>query len=77
VALRTATYNPAVFAHTLDRYGTIETNRVADLVLLEANPLDDIRNTRKIAGVVRAGKFYSREDLDRMLELAAKAAAAQ
>jgi imidazolonepropionase-like amidohydrolase len=76
-ALRAATYNPAVFAHALDRYGVVEEERVADLVLLEANPLDNIHNTSRIAGVVRAGKFYRREDLDRMLQEAAKAAAAE
>jgi hypothetical protein len=39
--------------------------------------LGDIRNTRRIAGVVRGGKYYSRPDLDRMLQQAAKAAVAQ
>jgi len=41
---------------------------VADLVLLDANPLQDIRNTRKIFGVALGGKYYSREVLDKMLQ---------
>jgi imidazolonepropionase-like amidohydrolase len=48
-ALRTATVNPAKFFSMLDSMGTIEQGKVADLVLLEANPLEDIRNTQKIA----------------------------
>ena len=76
-ALQAATYHPARFMNHLDRYGVIEKDRAADLVLLNENPLSDIRNTRKIAGVVRDGKFYSREDLDKMLQQVEKAAAAQ
>jgi imidazolonepropionase-like amidohydrolase len=76
-ALQAATYNPARFMKSLDRYGVVEKDRAADLVLLDENPLSDIRNTRKIAGVVWGGKYYSREDLDKMLQQAEKAAAAQ
>jgi tetratricopeptide (TPR) repeat protein len=50
-----------------DSLGTVETGKIADLVLLEANPLEDIANTRKIAAVVVAGKYYSRSSLDEML----------
>jgi imidazolonepropionase-like amidohydrolase len=66
-ALQAATINPALFMVKLDKYGVVENGHVADLVLLDANPLEDIRNTRKIAAVVLAGKYYSREDLDKML----------
>ena len=51
-ALQTATFNPALFMQKLDRYGIIEHGHVADLVLLDANPLIDISNTRKISAVV-------------------------
>jgi imidazolonepropionase-like amidohydrolase len=75
-ALQTATLNPARFLGMDDRLGTIEKGKLADLVLLEANPLDDIRNTQKIAAVVVNGRYLSRADLDKMLagvEEAAKA----
>jgi hypothetical protein len=66
-ALQAATFNPALFLVKLDQYGVIQEKHIADLVLLNDNPLQDIRNTRKIFAVVAAGKFYSREDLDKML----------
>jgi imidazolonepropionase-like amidohydrolase len=47
-ALQSATKNPAEFLNQLNTHGTIEPNKVADLVLLDANPLTDIRNTQKI-----------------------------
>jgi imidazolonepropionase-like amidohydrolase len=56
------------------RLGSIEKGKVADLVLLEANPLEDIRNTQKIAGVVVNGRYLSRGDLDKMLAGVEKAA---
>jgi imidazolonepropionase-like amidohydrolase len=66
-ALQTATLNPAKFLGMEDRLGTIEKGKLADLVLLDANPLDDIRNTQKIAAVVVNGRYLSRADLDKML----------
>ena len=58
-ALEAATSNPAIFMEKTDKYGTIEKGHAADLVLLEANPLEDIRNTRKIAAVVLARQVLS------------------
>ncbi len=75
-ALQTATLNPAKFLGMDDRLGTIEKGKLADLVLLDANPLDDIRNTQKIAAVIVNGRYLSRHDLDKMLagvEAAARA----
>jgi imidazolonepropionase-like amidohydrolase len=75
-ALQTATLNAAKFLGVDDRLGTIEKGKFADLVLLDANPIDDIRNTQKIAAVIARGKYWSREDLDKMLagvEAAARA----
>jgi imidazolonepropionase-like amidohydrolase len=66
-ALQTATLNPAKFLGMDDRLGTIEKGKLADLVLLDANPLDDIRNTQKIAAVIVNGRYLSRHDLDKML----------
>jgi hypothetical protein len=76
-ALAAATFYPALFMVKLDRYGVVEPGRFADMVLLDANPLDDIRNTRKISAVILRGKYYSRPDLDRMLAQVAEAAKKQ
>jgi imidazolonepropionase-like amidohydrolase len=75
-ALQTATLNPARFLGMESLLGTVERGKFADLILLDANPLDDIRNTQKIAGVIANGRYFSRADLDKMLagiEAAAKA----
>jgi len=66
-ALQAATLQPAMFMDQLDRYGVVESGHAADLVLLEANPLVDIAGTRKIAAVVLNGRYYSREELDKIL----------
>lgn len=66
-ALRTATYNPAKFLGLLDSLGTVETGKLAELVLLDANPLDDITNTTKINMVFTGGRVYRRPALDAML----------
>jgi imidazolonepropionase-like amidohydrolase len=66
-ALQTATVNPARVLKMTDVLGSIETGKFADLVLLDANPLDDIRNTQKIRAVVADGRLYRRADLDRLL----------
>jgi imidazolonepropionase-like amidohydrolase len=66
-ALQTATYNPAKCLGKLDSMGTIEQGKVADLVLLDADPLQDIRNTQKIAAVVVGGKIFDKTALHEML----------
>lgn len=65
-ALQTATLNPAKFYNKLNDYGTVQPGRIADLVLLEANPLDDIANTRKITAVIHDGQYLSRQDLTQL-----------
>jgi imidazolonepropionase-like amidohydrolase len=67
-ALQTATLNPAKFLGRTNDLGTVETGKLADLVLLDANPLDDIRNTQKISAVVLGGRYFSRADLDSILK---------
>jgi imidazolonepropionase-like amidohydrolase len=67
-ALQTATLNPAIFFHMEDRLGAVEKGKLADLVFLEANPLEDIRNTQKIGAVIVNGKYFSKEDLQRVLQ---------
>ena len=67
-ALQTATLNPAQFFGMQEQLGTIEKGKIADLVFLDANPLDDIRNTQKVGGVILNGNFYSRSDLQKILQ---------
>lgn len=73
-ALQAATINPARFLGKEKEMGQVEVGKLADLVLLDANPLDDIGNLDKIAGVVAAGRYFSRRDLDEMLAQADAAA---
>ena len=63
-ALRAATVNPAVFLGAADSMGKVASGYVADLVLLQGNPLLDIRNTRRIVGVMQRGAFLLRSTLD-------------
>jgi imidazolonepropionase-like amidohydrolase len=66
-ALRTATINPAKFLGKENELGTVEKGRIADLVLLDANPLENISNTRKIFAVITNGRLLERKDLDELL----------
>ena len=62
--LRTATLSPAEYSGLESHYGTVEAGKVADLVLLGANPLADVRNTTRIEAVVFGGRLYDRAALD-------------
>lgn len=66
-ALQAATRNPAIFLGELTSSGTIEKGKGANLILLDANPLADIRNSQRIRAVFLNGKYLSRNDLDRLL----------
>jgi Amidohydrolase family len=66
-ALQAATLNPARIMKRENDLGDIATGKLADLLLLDANPLEDIRNTQRIAGVVIGGKLLRRNDLDALL----------
>jgi len=59
-ALQAATRNPAEFLSRLDSLGTVSPGKRADLVLLDANPLEDIRNVRRVAAVVLSGKLVAK-----------------
>jgi sugar phosphate isomerase/epimerase len=72
-ALRAATSTPAQVMRIADSVGSIRAGRIADLVLLDANPLTDIRNTRRISGVFRAGRWLPRSELDARLDSLARA----
>jgi len=65
-AIDRATRRSARFLRIGDSVGTIERGKVADLVLLDADPLVDITNTRRIAGVVLRGQFYDRDGLEKI-----------
>jgi imidazolonepropionase-like amidohydrolase len=66
-ALQSATKSPAEFLHTAKDSGTVEKGKLADLILLDANPLADIGNTRKIHAVILRGKLLDRAALDQLL----------
>jgi imidazolonepropionase-like amidohydrolase len=66
-ALLAGTRNAAAAARSSDEWGTVEVGKRADLLLLRANPLEDITRTRDIDGVMRAGHWLDRQELDRQL----------
>jgi len=66
-ALQAVTLNPARVLEMANSLGTVEPGKLADLVLLDANPLDDIRNTQKIRAVVADGRLSRRAELDELL----------
>jgi imidazolonepropionase-like amidohydrolase len=67
-ALQAATRNPARYLNRLGEMGTVEVKKAADLVLLNANPLENIRNTERIEAVIMRGRYYSRKDLNQMVK---------
>jgi hypothetical protein len=67
-ALQTATVNTARYLG-MDK-GTIEKGKMADFILLDNNPLEDINATKKIRGVMNNGKWYDRQALNQLLEAA-------
>jgi imidazolonepropionase-like amidohydrolase len=76
VAARSAsTLEPARFLAATDSMGTIAAGKVADLVLLDADPLADIRNARRVRAVVANGRMLERAALDSLLASARDAAA--
>lgn len=73
-ALQTATLNPATYLGLSDTLGTVEQGKKADLLLLEASPLENISNTKRINAVVVNGRLIPRVSLDKMLKDAEAAA---
>jgi hypothetical protein len=70
-ALRTATLYPARVLDLADSLGSIKAGMLADLILIDANPLEEITNTQRIHAVVADGRLYRRAELDLLLEEAA------
>jgi imidazolonepropionase-like amidohydrolase len=73
-SLQTATINPARFLGMETDLGSIERGKIANLVLLDADPVADIHNTTKISAVFQAGKEFDRPALNQMLQNAEAAA---
>jgi len=69
-ALRTATIYPAIFMNKKADLGSVETGKLASLVLLNKNPIENIENTKTIETVIVRGKVYTRSSLESMLEQA-------
>jgi len=65
-ALQTATINPAIFLHRTADLGTVESHKLADLVLLDRNPLVDIRNTRTVSAVFLDGQYFSTDQINKL-----------
>jgi imidazolonepropionase-like amidohydrolase len=76
-ALQAATVNPAKFLGISKSIGTVEPGKIASLVLLDADPLADIKNTRRVDAVVVNGKYLSNAQLREMLAGVAASAAAR
>lgn len=73
-ALQAATINPARFLGMEKDLGTIEKGKIANLVLLDADPLVDIHHTARISAVFLSRKYFDRAALDQMLKDAEVAA---
>ena len=74
--LQMTTLNAADFLERSANMGTVEEGRNADLVLLDANPTESVQSLHQISGVVRAGYYYSRQDLNALLEKVVKSGGA-
>ena len=74
-ALQMATRNPALFMDAADKYGSVTPGKIADLVLLDADPLKDIHNTTKISAVFLSGREFNRAALNQLLKDAENSAA--
>jgi imidazolonepropionase-like amidohydrolase len=66
LVLQAATINPARVLGLDDELGSVDTGKLADLVLLDSNPLENIRNTRSIRAVIADGRLFRRDDLNRI-----------
>ena len=74
-ALRAAARNTAWVVGLSDELGTVEVGKLADLVLLDADPLAEIANTTRIAAVVANGRLFEHRELQALLQTAERAAA--
>ena len=73
-ALQAATRNPPLFLDAADKYGSVAPGKIANLVLLDADPLKDIHHTTKISEAFMAGREFDRSALDLILKNAEQSA---
>ena len=66
-ALQTATLNPAIFVKREDELGTLEEGKIANILILDKNPLKNIKNTLAINGLIRRGEYFGKDMLNRLL----------
>lgn len=64
--LKTATINPALYFGIEKDYGTIKKNKIADLVILEENPIENIMATQSIFAVIKNGRLISKEQINKL-----------
>ena len=67
-AIKSATINPARYFNLENELGSIKEGMWADLIMLDANPLENINNTKRIYAVLKQGKYFDRNELDEILE---------
>ena len=67
-ALRTSAYNGSKFLKKQDGYGTITKGKIADIVLLNTNPLTDIKNTKDLFMLIKEGSVYSQQELKKLMD---------
>jgi hypothetical protein len=67
-ALKMGTYNAAECLGKLNEFGTIEKGKQTDMILLDENPLDDVANITKVAGVMVRGQWFTEIELQKKLE---------
>ncbi|MBA6157363.1 amidohydrolase family protein [Tenacibaculum sp. S7007] len=67
-ALQTATLNPAIYVEREDELGTLEVGKIANILILDKNPLENIKNTLTINGLVRRGEYFGKDYLNKLLD---------
>ena len=67
-ALKTGTINSAIYLGKLGNIGTIEEGKIADLILVKENPLENLKTIQKPMGVMARGKWFSEQNIQKILD---------